>query len=137
MDVEQRIERLERQNRDLVRVLNALTGQGVVMPLVRAKSFEAVDSNGQVCVRISMRQGCGWIETLNGEGHKLAELGADSGGQGGIRTRGLQIIGGAGKTAVELLSDESGGWVQTFDNAGTRTVSIGTGSDGSGIVATI
>ena len=99
MTIEERLDRLERQNHRLKGGLGLLlltvvavgvlgfAGQDKVLDVVKAKAFHVVGKDGTVLVKLEDTQGSGLglvgtVTTLNGKGRELVTLGVTTDGTG-------------------------------------------------------
>ncbi len=122
MNMEERLARLERQNRFLLLVLVAVTGafavaatEDGVPDVVRAKAFHVVGKDGAVLVKLgASTDGYGMVATLDPKGQKLVILtSTTTDGEGTVIT-----LNGKGQKLVELGVRKSGqGVVATYDPA--------------------
>ncbi len=127
MSIEQRLERLERQNRwlkgglaSLVVVLAAgvlfgFASQQEIPDLIKARQFQVVSEDGLVLVKLEGTLGRvglrGTVETLNGKGQELVRLLATKDGGGAVWT-----LNAEGQSLVLLGADPDGrGAVAVFD----------------------
>lgn len=165
MDIEQRLLRLERQNRRLkwcltglvlLAVASVLIGQvapAKVPKVVQANRFEVIGDNGKPLVVLKSRFGFGTIQCLGPQGRFLMEAGVRSDVAGLLSQlsaedrakamakfplRGtVSTFGPIGQRAVILSSMADGkGSVTTFDGMGHELVRISAAEDGNGTVAT-
>ncbi len=129
MTIEERIERLERQNRHLslglagaavaaVAVFAGAAQRQVVPDVIKAKAFHLVTDDGKTLVKIEDSKGLGFglagtVTTYAGNGTKLVELGATSRG-GAVTT-----FNGQGKDLIRLgVTTDGTGLVGVFDPSG-------------------
>ena len=150
MTVEERLDRLERQNRWLKAGLASLlvaavaTGllvfapQDTIPDLVEARAFHVVDENGAVLVKLEDSFGFslglgGTITTLSNEGQKLVMLTATMDGEGMVRT-----LNGKGQELVVLGTTVDGtGAVAIMNSKGQELVRLGATEGGTGAVTTM
>lgn len=146
LTTEQRLRRLERQNRllmaGLVMLVGALligaTGKEAVPDVVKARAFHVVGKNGTVLVKIKSSlpsgRGPGTVTTRNSRGQELVTLNATSEDEGMIRT-----LNGKGQELVLISSNTVGreGMVSTWNGKGQRLVRLGVGTNGVGMVTTL
>jgi hypothetical protein len=124
-----------------------------VADLIQARRIEVVDANGRTMVRLGEDGGQGFAAMLdavgnykvqlsalmpggtlvlkNQRGKELVVVGADSAGNGSVRTSNA-----AGGDLVELGASEGAGLVATYDAAGREHVKLGTTHSGAGAVTT-
>lgn len=148
MTIEERMDRIERQNRrlkgGLVLVLLAVAVGGLlwfarkdqVPDVVKAKAFYVVTDDGTVLVKIEDALGIGLVgtvTTLNGKGEELVQLGATIDGDGTVTT-----LNGKGQDLVNLGVTTGGeGTVTTLNGKGQRLVGLGVSTEGAGMVTTL
>jgi hypothetical protein len=146
--LEQRVERLERQNRRLrqtVRTLSATAGAALAgfailfscakpgataggAEALSAKRLQIVNEQGQpVIVLQADPRGFGRIVTYEGEGRQLVQVAAtDEGGT-------VAVAGREGKLRAGLgVTKEDAGSVFTFDRNDRRLLSLGVAGSGDG-----
>ena len=93
MDIEKRVERIERQNRNLkkgiilaVVFIGGFFGMGQMSPapsVIKAKEFHVIGDNGQLLAAMgAYSSGNGYVKTYNAEGNSVAWMGADPKGNG-------------------------------------------------------
>ena len=129
MTIEERIERVEKQNRRLKWVVTALCVVGVsafvagqaapegVPDVIKAKKFEVINEVGLPVVALrSWDKLGGGIDTWNHQGQSLFAVGANDAGDGSVAT-----FNAEGKELVHLSATEGGtGAVAVFDPTGRR-----------------
>ncbi len=150
MTIEQRIERLEKQNRRLkaafgVSVIGVaglfIMGQSAPTtspsaPLflperVRAKRFEVINDAGKPVVTLMSWDQGGWIETRDNQGHRLFDVSATDDGHGLLSTYNKE-----GNETVSLGGVKDGTGLQVvFDGRGAKLLAAGAAEDGSGVIA--
>jgi hypothetical protein len=154
MTLEERIERLERQNRRLraafgVFVVGAvcvlIAGQAAPVtsrsaspagPLllperVRAKRFEVINDAGKPVVTLMSWEQGGWIETRDNSGRRLFDVSATDDGNGLLSTYNKE-----GNEAVSLGGVKGGsGLLAIFDGHGRKLLAEGAAEEGSGVIA--
>ena len=137
MTVEDRLDRLERQNKLLkaglvsllavvmVAGLFAFTQPEQIPDVVQARAFHVVGKDGTVLVKLEDTLGfgagiAGTLRTFDSEGRELVSLGATVEGEGMVTT-----MNGKGQELVSLgvLKDGSGG-VAAFDPSGIQAPGI-------------
>jgi len=145
MTIEQRLGRLERQNRvmngGLVLLLMAAVGGGVlgfagqqkgagVPDVIRAKMFLVVDDAGELAVALTGLEGGGHVRIYDDKGKTAVTLsGTEHGGI--VRTQ-----NGKGKRLVLLGWDDGGeGTVTTYNGKGKELVDITATTGGEGFIA--
>jgi len=134
---EQRMDRLERDNRYLKRVLlgcllsaGAMVAMGqaprpAIPDVLRARAFEIVDQSGRRAIKLSTDNGNGVIGTYGKKGDLLLFIGGTS-ESGGV----LEVAKNA-HPLVRLKSTENGeGAVITFDKRGEGLVEVGADKNG-------
>jgi len=138
MTLEERIGRLERQNRRLkaafgllaaavvgVLVLgqvapsSAPTGPLLLPERVRAKRFEVINDAGKPVVTLMAWEHGGWIETRDNQGHRLFDMSATDDGHGLFST----------------YNKDGTGLLAIFDGRGRKVLGAGMGEDGAGVIA--
>lgn len=140
MDIERRIERLERENRKLRRVLTVIViaGCGGLLmaqatpekapETIRAQNIEVVDSDGKTRVWLGENDGGhGAIWTFNSGGHPIIKLTATTGAQAGGA---IVTLNGSGKEndqelAVIGASVAGSGTFRTMNGNGQSLVELG------------
>ncbi len=143
MNIEQRLDRLERQNRRLkgglglllltvvVGLLLGFAGQEKVPDVVKAKAFHVVTDDGKVLLKLEDTLGLGIAGTLtamNGKGQILVRLAATTGGEGAVVT-----MNGKGQELVSLMATTDGeGMVTTLDGKGQALVRLVATARGEG-----
>ncbi len=147
MTVEERLERLERQNRRLKTGLASLLVVAVAAGLVgfaqpdsipdvvEAKAFHVVGEDGTVLVKLQDSLGTGsglfgTITTLNGEGKTLVVLRAAQ----GVGT--VSTWNGEDQALVALGVAHGAGAVMTMNGEGQKLAQLGSTKDGAGAVVT-
>jgi len=144
MNNEERLNRLERQNRRLkywtvVMVLAGLAllimGQALppkVHDLIRAKKIEVVSESGTRVILLESWARGGWISTFNEKGKILFDASATDKGSGTIH-----IFNSQGKEIVGLSATASGnGIISTFSSEGKTIVKISATRESSGVIST-
>jgi len=144
MNVEQRVLKLERQNRRLRLTLSVLCAVGVgalvmgqttkptVPDVIRAKRFEAVDDKGRSLAVIEALTHGGIIETRGPGGlEPMFLVSANTEGDCVVVTH-----NGDGKQLVELTSTGSGGALVTCTPEGKALVVLGALKGGGGAITT-
>ena len=151
MTTDERLDRLERQNRRLrsglvslvvVMLVGGLLGfatQDTVPDVLKAKELHAVDGDGNVLVRIGGKSAngftWGYVETLNPEAQKLVSIGSNvATGVGAIKTysKGQQLVNINGTNAGGTDLGQAG-MIQTFiEEKPSPIVMIATSLDGGG-----
>ena len=147
MNLEARVERLERQNRRL-KVVVALcvmiagsvllmgqrapqATQPAVPDVVRAKRIEVVNAAGTAVVTLMGWEHGGWIETRDNGGRRLFDVSATDDGCGLLSTYNSQ-----GQDTVALGGVKSGsGLFMIHDGKGGKLLGIGAGEDGTAVIA--
>lgn len=128
MTIEERLGRLERQNRwlkgGMVSLLLAVVAVGLlgvaskdqVPDVVKARAFHVVGKDGAVLVKLEDAFGTGIgfgsVTTLNSEGRYLVKLGMMANGEGDIET-----VNAKGETIVWIGASASGDGMITTRNA--------------------
>lgn len=141
MNMEERIGRLERQNRNLKIVLGGLTACGAVALLmgqaapagddvaniIRARRVEIVSSEGRPAIVLGMTAGgTGTVTTLDAKENKIVSLGVTRGGEGTITTG-----SGKGNELVKVgVTTEGEGVLITNNAEGKKLIEIGVTVDG-------
>jgi hypothetical protein len=139
MTLEDRIEKLERQNRRLRWTVTGFVGLGVAalimgqaaapsaedlekVDVVRARRVEVVDKDGRPVVSIGLTAtGTGMITTMDGRGRKAVMLGATANGEGVVATMNRK-----GEELVKLGATTTGeGVITTSDGKGHKLIEIG------------
>ncbi len=148
LTVDERLDRLERQNRRLKAWLASLLVVAVaagllgfaqpdsVPDVVEARAFHVVGKDGAVLVKLEDTLGtgrglAGTITTLNGEGKQLVRLAATENGDGGVTT-----MNGEGKVLVTLAAKEGAGTVGTWNGEGKILVAL-MANEGAGAITTL
>ncbi|HOO17638.1 MAG TPA: hypothetical protein PK920_07570 [Phycisphaerae bacterium] len=150
LTLEERIGRLERQNRWLkaafgvlaagaVAVLvlgqvapsSAPTGPLLLPERVRAKRFEVINDAGKPVVTLMAWEQGGWIETRDNEGRRLFDMSATDDGHGLFSTYNKE-----GNETVSFGGVKDGtGLLAIFDGRGRKVLGAGMGEDGAGVIA--
>ena len=110
--------------------LLAATSMQSIPDLIQAKTFEVVNDDGQVFVRVSGSstqpnssksvQTGGIISTYNSQGKNLILMGMNDGGSGGIQT-----LNNKGNTLVSLSTNLAGeGTIITENGKGEKTSAL-------------
>jgi hypothetical protein len=136
MTIEQRIEKLERQNRHLKWAIGGLVGLGFagvlmgaaavekeqIAGLIRARGLEIVTADGKPCIILSATTtNTGTITTMNPAGSKVVTIGVTTAGEGTVTTHNKK-----GKELVKLGATTSGeGVISTHDSNGRRLLEMG------------
>jgi hypothetical protein len=133
MTIEQRLERLERENRWLkaggtavVLVLLAVGVMGAawgkkIPDVVKARAFHVVGNDGTVLARLEYATGktdggSGYVTTYNAKGQALVMLAATTVGEGAVTT-----LNGKGQSLVTITASTNGvGMVTAYDPSGRR-----------------
>lgn len=158
MTTEQRLDRLERQNRRLRTALSfvvvvllgggllALRSQDSVPDVLKAKAVQVVDKDGNVLVNLASRTFAGdtwgYIETMTPEAQKLVSIDTTGSFDSVRRVGAINTYHYEGKPLVSIGADFGGdnigtvGGLRTY-NGGTPMVSLGSTLDGGGYVTTI
>lgn len=142
MSIEQRIARLERQNRRLRVTVGAMLAVGAagllmgaareaasaeVPAVIRAHRFEVVTEQGKPAIILAMtNRESGTIATLDAKGNKLVNLGVTTNGEGTVtmqNNRGKDIVRLAATTAGE-------GVILTQNGDGDKLLELGVTTDG-------
>lgn len=149
MTLEERLARLERQNRRMkcglalllvVGVAAGLLGfssQDAVPDVVKARAFHVVGKDGKLLVKLedvgTGADVAGTVTTLNSKGQELVELTATLDGNGMVITR-----NGKGNELVELRTAADGeGMVRILNGKGQAIVRLGVIAGGAGSVTTL
>ncbi len=152
MTIEERLDRLERQNHRLKGGLGLLlltvvavgvlgfAGQDKVPDVVKAKAFHVVGKDGTVLVKLEDSLGTGaglfgTVMTMNSKGQTLVELAvSQTADEGEVRT-----LNGKGQELVRLATTIAGhGAVLTTNSKGQTLVALGVSNDGGhGVVRTL
>jgi hypothetical protein len=150
MTLEQRIERLERQNARLKLAFGVLAAGAICVlvlgqvapassparPLllperVAAKRFEVINDAGKPVVTLMSWQQGGWIETRDNSGRRLFDVSATDDGNGLLSTYNKE-----GNETVSLGGVKDGaGLLAIFDGHGRKLLGEGAAEDGSGVIA--
>jgi hypothetical protein len=150
MTLEERIERLERQNGRLKAAIGLLAVGAICVlivgqsaptsspahPLllperVRAKRFEVINDAGKPVVTLMAWEQGGWIETRDNDGHRLFDVSATDDGHGLLSTYNKE-----GNEMVALGGIKDGtGLLAIFDGHGRKLLGEGAAEDGSGAIA--
>lgn len=143
MDIEKRVEALERANRRYRIVLGCALfavcgmailgfGKNQVPDKIQAKAFEVVGDEGKILARVSTLDGQGAITTYNPKGEILVDLVPTQSGAGGI-----VVYDGTGKQTI-VLTDVSGGGGSLLinNNKGQKVLSLGRNTNQGGSVTT-
>ena len=150
MTLEERIERLERQNGRLKAAIGLLAAGAVCVlivgqsaptssparPLllperVAAKRFEVINDAGKPVVTLMAWEQGGWIETRDNRGHRLFDVSATDDGHGLLSTYNKE-----GNEMVALGGIKDGtGLLAIFDGHGRKLLGEGAAEDGSGAIA--
>ncbi len=142
MTIEQRIERLERQNRNLRRALGGMLGLAVaglvlgaaaasstdeVPNVLRAHRIEVVTAEGKPAVVLGMTTNdAGTVSTLDAKGNKLVSLGVTTNGEGTVTTQ-----SGKGKDLVRLAATTSGeAVIISYGGKGDKLIELGVTTKG-------
>lgn len=141
MTIEQRMTRLEKQNRNLKLTMGGMLmaavgalvmGQAAapgddVPNIVRARRIEVVSEEGRPVVVLGMTAtGAGTVTTLDGKDNKIVSLGATRGGEGTITTGNRK-----GHELVKIgVTTEGEGVVITSNADGKKLIEIGVTTDG-------
>ena len=131
MTLEQRMKRLERQNRHLrwgfvaaavLVVISLMMGQATpsgVPELLRAKTIEIIGDEGQVFVRLGQVSDHGHVWTYNPHGREVLALTATVDGDGMLCT-----FNAEGQRLIQLAATESGrGTIVAYGSDGQRKAS--------------
>jgi hypothetical protein len=147
MTVEQRLTRLERQNRTLKLGLAGLIvaagtallmGQAAPPPathpavpdVVRARRFEVVNEAGVPVVTLMGWEHGGWIETRDNRGRRLFDVSATDDGAGLLSTYNQH-----GRDSVALGGVRDGsGLLMIYDSAGKKLIGLGASGHGRAVV---
>ncbi len=145
MTIEERVERLERQNRHLrlgfvgvvlvaATIFTGAAQRETVPDVVKAKAFHLVTDDGKTLVKIEDTKGLGFgiggtVTTYAGNGTELVKLTTTTGGAGMVTT-----LDGKGQKLVELGATSRGGAVTTFNGQGKDLIRLGVTTDGTGLV---
>lgn len=142
--LEDRLDRLERSNRNLRRGLVLMTGlplialtvawksslQSVEFDQISAREFQVVDEEGRPLIRLDEANGRGRLAILNSAGNMIVVAGGTE--HGGIIT--TNTVEGALSSA--LGTDSSGrGSIGLHDSATMPSVSLGVEDSGNGYVS--
>ncbi len=147
MTTDQRLERLERQNRHLKRAVIGMAAAGLsllvmgqtlppkVHDLVKAKEFRVIGKDGRKMLTIGSSRHSGWI-SVNGKNGRVAAIGGTRSGNGSVAT-----YNSKGKKLVELGTTKGGikggnGLVATHSWNGKMLTFIGGSRSGNGFVTT-
>ena len=142
MTIEERVEKLELQNRRLRRALTAVllagaalaamgAAYGDVPEVVRARRFEVVGADGQGVAHLGQTMSGGYVQILDPRGKTAAQLSSNSTG-GAMYTYSI-----SGRELVGLTSTPSGsGVVTTYDANGEKLIALTVTVEGTGAVAT-
>jgi len=148
MTTEERLDRLERQNRRLkgglgVVLLGALAAAlfGFTQPekipdVIKAMEFQVVSHDGTIVAKMHHWHGedqaiTGAVTTYNTDGEHLVRLGATETGEGEVAT-----ADGKNHWLVRLSSTQGIGTVMTLNRKGHEIVSMGVNEGGDGSVVT-
>ena len=139
---EQRIVRLERQNRRmkwLVASITVLAATGAIIgqtarphvpDVIQARSFEVVNEKGTKLITLGSYRHGGLVVTRTHEGGKLCVMAGNGRGDGTITTYGGEVQRGV----VLLTGDENGGFVSVMSKSGNMACGIGADEKHAGIV---
>ncbi len=134
MDIEQRFEKLERQNRHLRLALIGLVGLAVVAvvmgqvtskpagqeaqekvpDVIKAKAFVMVDESGVVRGRMSVVEDAAFLDLYNGSGQRRVRLMATPRILAGL------VLGEVGESYAELVVSQNTPSLKLYDKAGVR-----------------
>jgi len=115
MDIEQRLNRLERQNKRLKKGMIGMVVAGFsllvmaqasppkIHDLIRAKKIEVVSDNGRKVILLESWKLGGWIQTYNKKGKPLFTVAATDNGNGLI-----SIYNSKGKPSVSIATAGGG-----------------------------
>lgn len=127
MTIEERIERLERQNRHLrlglagivlgaAAIFGGAAARQAVPEVIKAKAFQVVADDGTPLVVLGALRGIGAVATFNGRGQELVRLGVSTVGAGTVTTRNAK-----GQELVKLgVFTEGTGFVAVLDPSGRK-----------------
>ena len=150
MTIEQRLDRLEQQNRFMKRAGAALllavmgvavmgAGQQAAIPdVIKARAFHVIGKDGAVLVKLedSLGDGIGLggtVTTANGKGQAIVRLSVTTEGIGIVTT-----MNGTGQEIVRLSVTTKGiGMVTTMNGKGQTLVELGVSTNGEGTVTTM
>ncbi len=149
MTLEERLARLERQNRwmkcglALLLVVGVAAGllgfssQDAVPDVVKARAFHVVGKDGKLLVKLedvgTGADVAGQVTTLNSKGQELVYLGSTTDGNGVVTT-----LNGKGQDLVQLTATRDGkGMVRTLNGKGQAIVRLGVMACGAGSVTTL
>jgi len=142
MTIEQRVEKLERQNRNLKLVAAALLVAGAtalimgqapaandeVVNLIRAHRIEIISNEGKPAVVLGMTAaGTGTVTTFDPKENKIVSLGVTRNGEGTITTGNRK-----GNDLIKLAVTTEGEGVLITNNAdGKKLIEIGVTTEGN------
>ncbi len=145
MTIEERVERLERQNRHLrlgfvgvvlvaATIFTGAAQRETVPDVVKAKAFHLVTDDGKTLVKIEDTKGLGFgiggtVTTYAGNGTELVKLTTTTGGAGMVTT-----LDGKGQKLASLRATGGGqGAVVTYSSKGQKLVELGATSRGGAV----
>ena len=144
MTIEERIERLERQNRHLrlglagivlgaAAIFAGAAARKAVPDVIKARAFQVVADDGTPLVVLGAPTGIGAVATFNGRGQELVRLAATTDGNGTVTTHSSK-----GQMLVRLgVSTVGAGTVTTSNGKGQELVKLGVFTEGTGFVAVL
>ncbi len=140
MTIEQRMERVERQNQRLKKGMFAIVLAGIsllvmgqaappkVHDLIRAKKIEVVSLNEQTRIELKTFEGTGRISTFNSKGKEIVALAAAEDGGGAI-----SAFNSKGKKRVILgATTDGGGAISAYDPNGIPLIGFRSRKNGEG-----
>jgi hypothetical protein len=163
MNTEQRLNKLERQNKRMKKGMIGMVLAGIsllvmaqaappkVHDLIRAKKIEVVSDKGQTVISLEGWEHGGMISTYNKKGLNLTSVAANDGGDGLITTynsKGKKLVditateddtgsistyNSKGKYLVDITATKNGGAITTFDSKGKKLIAITTTKNGGAI----
>jgi hypothetical protein len=136
--IETRLRKLERTNRIYKKifllliagcaiVLTAFRNRNAVPDVLQAKSFEVVDDQGNVLVRVGQDAGFGLVKTFNKYGKKLVNITYTTKNEGFIG-----VENGNDRENIRLSSSGSGGGYIGVFNTSSQKVAILSDEEGGG-----
>lgn len=151
MSTEERLDRLERQNRLLkggvgLTLLAVVAGGllifavlGSVPEVIEARAFHVVTDDGRVLVKLEGMiydddTGGGTVTTLNSQGYPTVELGA--GPLGGDGSGEVSVLNDQGEEVVRLWALTNEGVITTLNGEGDTLVELGMNDAGDGSITT-
>jgi hypothetical protein len=141
MTIEQRVEKLEQENRRLRVFVGAalligcavavMGASGGVPEVLQAKRFEVVGGNGQAVAHLGQTMTGGYLQILDFRGKTAAQVNSNPTG-GAVLT-----YSASGSELVGMTSTPQGsGVVTTYDAAGQKLIALTVTVEGGGAVAT-